>query len=168
MTLPLATTGRQEHQLGLIFGIAGTLFSLFNYINAPEYNEQIKRNKQSISALTHISRIQEDHLNHLDFEVKANRRHIIQSFTSKPSLILAASTNAVFIANNIVSKFTSTITQLQNQRLSPLHLEGSTIVKIFQYLQNLAASKNMELLITQASDLYQRCDILLQPLFQRT
>ena len=49
-TLPSATTGRQERQLGLIFGIAGTLYSLFNYINTPEYNEQTKRNKQSIKA----------------------------------------------------------------------------------------------------------------------
>ena len=53
ITLPSATTGRQERQLGLIFGIAGTLFGLFNYINTPEYNEQTKRNKQSIEALTH-------------------------------------------------------------------------------------------------------------------
>ena len=71
------------------------------------------------------------------------------------SLILAAANNVVFIANNIVSKFLSTITQLQIQRLSPLLLEGSTIVKIFQYLQNLATSKNMELLISQSSDLFQ-------------
>ena len=155
ITLPSATTGRQERQLGLIFGIAGTLFSLYNYINTPEYNEQTKRNKQSIEALTHISRIQEHHLDHLDFEVEANRRHIIQSIASEPSLILAAANNVVFIANNIVSKFLSTITQLQIQRLSPLLLEGSTIVKIFQYLQNLAKSKNMDLLISQSSDLFQ-------------
>ena len=45
MTLPSATSDRQESQLGLIVGIAGTLFNLFNYINTPEYNEQIKRNK---------------------------------------------------------------------------------------------------------------------------
>ena len=76
-TLPSATTGRQEKQLGLIFGIAITLFSLFNYINTPEYNEQMKRDKQSICALTHISKIQEDHLSRLDFEVKANKWHII-------------------------------------------------------------------------------------------
>ena len=154
-TLPSATTGRQKRQLGLIFGIAGTLFSLFNYINTPEYNEQITRNKHSISALTHIAKIQENHLNHLDFEVEANKRHIIQSFASEPSLILAAARNVVFIANHIISKFTSAITQLQIQRLSPQLLEGSTIVKIFQYLQTLANSKNMELLIAQPSDLFQ-------------
>ena len=128
MTLPSATSGRQEHHLGLIFGIAGTLFSLFNYINTPEYDEQITRNKQSISTFTHISKIQEDKLNHLDFEVKANKRHIIQSFASELSLILASSRNVVFIVNNIVS---NTITQFRIQRLSPLLLEGSTIVKLF-------------------------------------
>ena len=35
-TLPSATFGRQEHPLGLIFGVAGALFSLFNYINTAE------------------------------------------------------------------------------------------------------------------------------------
>ena len=59
LTVPLATTGRQKPQLRLIFGTAGTLFSLFNLINTPEYNEQTKRNKQPISALTHLTRIQE-------------------------------------------------------------------------------------------------------------
>ena len=41
MTFPPATSDGQERQLGLIFSIAGTLFSLFT----PEYNEKITRNK---------------------------------------------------------------------------------------------------------------------------
>ena len=72
-TIPSATSGRQKRQLGIIFSIAGTLFGLFNYINTPEYNEQNTKNKHSVSAV----KIQEDHLCHLDFEVEANKRHII-------------------------------------------------------------------------------------------
>ncbi len=63
-TLPESTT-RPERQLELLFGIGATLFSLYNYIITQSATAQITRNKNSISSLTHIAEIQEDHLKHL-------------------------------------------------------------------------------------------------------
>jgi hypothetical protein len=67
-TLPESNT-RPERQLELLFGIGATLFSLYNYINTQADNAQISRNKKSISSLTHIAEIQEDHLKHLEIEM---------------------------------------------------------------------------------------------------
>ena len=73
-TLPESKT-RPERQIELLFGLGATLFSLYNYINQKADNTQISRNKQSISDLTHISEIHEEHLKHLDIEV-ANAQYL--------------------------------------------------------------------------------------------
>ena len=47
-TLPESNT-RPELQVELLFGLGATLFSLYNYINQKADNNQISRNKQSIT-----------------------------------------------------------------------------------------------------------------------
>jgi 4-diphosphocytidyl-2C-methyl-D-erythritol kinase len=71
-TLPESKT-RPERQLELLLGTGATLFSLYNFINTQADNPQISRNKNSMSILTHIAEVQEDHLKHLEIKMTNNR-----------------------------------------------------------------------------------------------
>ena len=57
----------------LRFGMGATLFSLYNFLNHSADSSQISKNTQSTSSLAHTTKIQEDHLKHLDIEVANNR-----------------------------------------------------------------------------------------------
>jgi hypothetical protein len=83
--LPNSNT-RPERQLELIFGLGATLFSLYNYINQNADNSQMSKNTQSISSLTHISEIQEDHLKNLIIEVSNNHYFFLQSLKFSPAI----------------------------------------------------------------------------------
>ncbi len=153
-TLPESNT-RQERQLELLFGIGATLFSLYNYINTQSDTAQITRNKNSISSLTHIAEIQEDHLKHLEIEMATNRYLYLQNLKFNPALLLSATQDVTMQTTAISNKFTNTIQQLQVKRLSPDFLQGDTILKLFRHLQNIAHNGNMDLLISAPSDLFQ-------------
>jgi hypothetical protein len=146
-TLPESST-RPERQLELLIGIGPTLFSLYNYINTKQDTAQITRNKNSISSLTHIAEIQEDHLKHLELEMATNRYFYLQNLKFNPALLVSATQDITMQTSTISNKFLNTIQQLQLRRLSPDFLQGSTIIKLFTHLQNIAHQGNMDLLIT--------------------
>jgi hypothetical protein len=91
--------------------------------------------------LTHILEIQEDHLNHLGIEVATTSFFYLKSLK--------------FVAASQDDKVLYTIQQIQVKSLSPNVLRGSTIIKLFQRLQQTASKGNMELLISALSDLFQ-------------
>ena len=153
-TLPESNT-RPERQLELLFGIGATLFSLYNYINTQADTTQINRNKNSISSLTHIAEIQEDHLKHLEIEMADNRYFYLQNLKFNPALLVSAAQDVTMQTNSISNKFLNTIQQLQLKRLSPDFLQGTTIKQLFTHLQNIAHQGNMDLLISAPSDLFQ-------------
>ena len=57
-------------------------------------------------AFTHIAKIQEDHLQHLEFEVENKRRHILQTFTYSGGL-----PKWFLNASDITKQFTFSINQ---------------------------------------------------------
>jgi pyruvoyl-dependent arginine decarboxylase (PvlArgDC) len=122
-TLPESTT-RPEHQLELLFGIGATLFSLYNYINTQQDTAITTRNKNSISSLTHIAEIQEDHLKHLEIEMATNRYFYLQNLKFNPALLVSATQDITMQAISISNKFLNTIQQLQLKRLCPDFLQG--------------------------------------------
>jgi hypothetical protein len=66
MSLLKNINSRPENHLELLFRVGVTLFSLYNYINQRADDNQIVKTKNSITSLTHIAEIQEEHLKHLD------------------------------------------------------------------------------------------------------
>jgi hypothetical protein len=143
-TLPESTT-RPERQLELLFGIGATLFSLYNYINTQSDTAQMTRNKNSISSLTHIKEIQEDHLKHLEIEMATNRYFYLQNLKFNPALLVSATQDITIQTSTISNKFLNTIQQLQLKRLSPDFLQGSKIKRLLTHLQNNAHQGNMDL-----------------------
>jgi hypothetical protein len=102
-TLPESTT-RPERQLELLFGIGATLFSLYNYINTQSDTAQITRNKNSISSLTHIAEIQEDHLKHLEIKMATNHCFYLQNLKFNPALLVSATQEITIQTNTIVKR----------------------------------------------------------------
>jgi hypothetical protein len=124
-TLPESNT-RHDCQLELLFGIGATLFSLYNYINVQTDSAQVsRRNKNSISSLNHIVKIQEDHLKHLEIELAHDRYSYLQNFKFNPALLILATQDITFQTKTILNKFLNTIQQLQVKRLSPDFLQVS-------------------------------------------
>jgi hypothetical protein len=103
------SNSRPECQLELLFGIGATLFSLFNYINTQADNAQISRNKNSISSLTHIAEVQEDHLKHLEIEMANHHYLYIQNLKLNPALLVSAAQDITMQTNTISNKFLNTI-----------------------------------------------------------
>jgi hypothetical protein len=133
-TLP-ESTARPERQIGILFGIGATLFSLYNYIITQSDTAQITRNINSISSLTHIAEIQEDHLKHFEIEMDTNRYFYLQNLKFNPALLVSATQDITLQTNTISNKFLNTIQQ------------GSTIKRLFTHLQNIAHQGKMDLLI---------------------
>jgi hypothetical protein len=135
-TLPESST-TPEHQLELLFGIGATFFSLYNYINSQQDTAQITRNKNSISSLTHIAEIQEDHLKHLEIEMATNCYFYLQNLKFNPALLVSATQDSTMQTNTISNKFLNSIQQLQLKRLSPDFLQESTIKRLFRIFKAL-------------------------------
>jgi hypothetical protein len=66
--LPTSKTIISKRQIGLLFGLMGTAFSAINAVQINTLQKQNAIFSDKLATLTHISEIQEDHLNHLDIE----------------------------------------------------------------------------------------------------
>jgi hypothetical protein len=63
---------------------------MYNCINQNADSAQINKKSKSISSLTDIAEIQEDHLKHLDIEIAKNSYFYIQSLIFNPTILVTA------------------------------------------------------------------------------
>jgi hypothetical protein len=80
----------------------------------------MSRNTKSVSSLTHVLEIQEDHLKHPYNEVSNNIYFNLQQLKFNPALLVLACQDVTFQTNTISDKFLSTIQKLQVKQVSKI------------------------------------------------
>ena len=153
-TLPEANE-RSKRQIGLLFGIGGTLFAAHNYLSIQNLGRKQTAQGKMISSLTNIVEIQENHLQHLDIAAVNSQYLQMLSLQFNPALMASAAQNIVFKTDKVTDKLLDGIQQLQVHRLSTNLLLGKTVTKIYMALKEKAENQHMELLISAPSDLFQ-------------
>ena len=146
---------RSARQLGFIFGLVGTAFATANAIRISQIENQNQQNQKEFHTLTHIAEIQENHLNHLDLKLMANEQMTLEALRYNPALIASAANSLVFQTTDVARIVSATVQQAQMNRLSTDLLQGSTINKMFQFLNTAAQQKGLQLLIKKPVDLFQ-------------
>jgi hypothetical protein len=106
-------------------------------------------NKQFIHSLTHKSKIQEEHLGHLDIEVTTNRHFLNLKFN--PALIVSTSQDTTFFIKHNFRKISFYISASPAQKTSTNFFQGSTLIYKFLYflfkLSNILCIVNLQQVI---------------------
>ena len=150
--LPHKSTRLTERQLGILFGLAGTAFATANSIRITQLES---RENAKFNSLTHIADIQQNHMDHMDLKIISNQKETLEILRYNPAILLSAADQLVFQASHVSNRIQATIQQAQHSRLSTQLLPGETMNKMYKFLEKAAKTKGMDLLITQAVDLFQ-------------
>jgi hypothetical protein len=101
-----------------------------------------------MAALTHISQIQQEHLNHLETYNFSQNQKILNALRYNPAILATAT-------HQVVLQLSATIQQTQNNRLSTDFLRGETVNIMFYFGQASGIAKGLEPLMNNLFDLYQ-------------
>jgi hypothetical protein len=88
---------------------------------------------------THISEIQENHLQHLEIQNDEQNKIVLNALRYNPAILAKAAHQVVIKLSETFHKVKANIQQVQNNRLSTELLKGDTINKIFKFIQNSAS-----------------------------
>jgi hypothetical protein len=138
---------RMARQLGFIFGIVGTAFATANAIRISQIENQNLQTQRELHTLTHIAEIQERHLDHLDLKIMANEKLTLEGLRYNPAMLASTANALVFQTTDVARIVSATVQQAQMNRLSTDLLKGTTINKMFNFLDKAAKEKGMQLLI---------------------
>jgi hypothetical protein len=108
-------------------------FGAINAIQIKSIKKQTLSNRKDI--MTHINKIQENHLKHSELEIASQNKIILNALRYNPA-VLATTANQVVIKSSeiIIHKVKATIQQAQNNRLPKKLLQGDTVNKTFEFI----------------------------------
>ena len=153
--LPHSGSRLDKRQLGFLFGLVGTAFATVNSGRISQLEKAEAQRDGQLQSLTHITEIQEKHLEHLDLKFISNEKQNLEALRYNPALITSSANVLIFQCWDIVNKVQSSVQQAQQNRLSTSLLEGKTINKMFKFVQTAAENQGMQLMINKPVDLFQ-------------
>ncbi len=106
------------------FGFIGTAFSAINLVKINSIQQQTNGNSKNIVTLTHISEIQQNHLEHLELDNAEQNKIVLNALRYNPAMLASASHQIMLKSSDIIHKVKSTIQQVQNNKLSTELLRG--------------------------------------------
>jgi hypothetical protein len=115
--LPTSNSRMSKRQIGLMFGLMGTAFSAINAVQINNLQKQSDIPNDKLFTLSHITQIQEDHLEHLEIENLTQDSILINAYRYNPAILATAAHQVVLQTADIINKVKSTIQQAQNNRL---------------------------------------------------
>ncbi len=107
-----------------MFGIMGTTFSAKNAVHINNLQKQNDITNDKLATLTHISLIQEDHLEHLEIENLTQDSILLNALRCNSVILATAAHQIVLETADIMHKVKSIVQQAQNHRLSTELLRG--------------------------------------------
>jgi hypothetical protein len=121
-----------------MFGLMGTAFSAIKAFQINNLQKQSDITNYKLEILTHISQIQEDHLEHSEIENSTQDSVLLNTQQYNPENLARAAHQIVLQNAVIMHKIKSTIQQAQNKRLSTELLRGEAINKFFCFIKTSA------------------------------
>ena len=102
--LPTSASKISKCQIELLFGFLGTAFVSINAIQIKKLPKQTSTNGNNIATLTHISEIQQNHLEHLDLENASENSIMLNALRYNPALLASAAHKVVLKSSDIIHK----------------------------------------------------------------
>jgi hypothetical protein len=97
-----------------MFGSMGTAFSAKNAVQINTLQKQNAITSDKLATLTHISEIQEDHLNHFEIENLTQDSIMLNTPRYNPAILATAAHQVVVQTSDIIHKVKAMIQQAQN------------------------------------------------------
>jgi hypothetical protein len=105
--------------------------------------------------LTHISDIQENHLQHLALQNLEQNRIILNTLKYNLAMLATEAHQVVIKSSDTIHKVKASIQQAQYHRFSTEVLKGDTINKFFYFIQNSTSDRGLEPLVKHPTDRFQ-------------
>ena len=141
--------------LGAILGLGGTILGGISLSRLQELHTKFGNLERDHNKLVDISEAQGDALSDLCLDQKVMEEVVRYMHSRNGAVILTMSNRAVDHINDIKGRVEATIASAQNQRLSPLAVNGPLLIKLWQHLKRVSIEEKYDLMLDHPSDLYQ-------------